>query len=211
MRCAYPHRPARTRRALVGSLALLVAATTGACHHEPSVTKPATALVVGDSLLYLSADAVRTALKEKGWTPVLDPRVGSGINGGYTIDTWPPRVHDLVRASHPDVVFVELGTNGCTGCHSLDAAIDDIMRQLRGVPRVYWLNVRDASPIPDDPEAVNDAIERAPSRWGNLRVIDMNKAFEGHPEWLLSDKIHFNAAGQRELAKLIVDKLPDEN
>jgi lysophospholipase L1-like esterase len=208
---SYPHRPARTRRTVAGGLAVLVALATSACHHEPKVTKPATVLVVGDSLLYLSAEAVRTALTRKGWTPVLDPRIGSGINGGYTIDKWPPRVHDLVRATHPDVVIVELGTNGCTGCQSLDAAIDDIMRELRGVPRVYWLTVRDASPIPDDPRAVNNAIERAPRRWQNLRIIDMNDAFEGHPEWLLPDKIHFNPAGQRALAKLLAGALPDEN
>src|SRR5689334_245854 len=123
MTFAYPHRPVRTRRRLAAGLALLVAVGATGCHHEPRVTKPATALVVGDSLLYLAANDVRSALKEKGWHAVVDARVGSGINGGFTIDKWPPRVRDLVRATHPDVVFVELGTNGCTGCQSLGAAI----------------------------------------------------------------------------------------
>jgi lysophospholipase L1-like esterase len=188
-----------------------VAVLATACHHQPRVTEPATALVVGDSLLYLAATDVRSALQEKGWKPVVDARVGSGIDGGFTIDKWPPRVHDLVRAAHPDVVFVELGTNGCSGCHSLDAAIDDIMRELRGVPRVYWVNVKENSPIPPDPKAVNTAIDKAPQRWGNLRVLDLNGLFEGHAEWLLPDHIHFNAAGQREFATLLAGALPDEN
>jgi lysophospholipase L1-like esterase len=210
MALAYPHRPARTRRGLAAGLALFVAVVATGCHHEPRVTKPATAVVVGDSLLYLAATDVRSALKEKGWHPVVDARVGSGINGGFTIDKWPPRVRDLVRAAHPDVVFVELGTNGCTGCQSIGAAIDDIMRELRGVPRVYWVNVKDDSPIPANPEAVNVAIDKAPQRWGNLRVLDMNTLFAGHPQWLLSDHIHFNRIGQRKFAELVAGALPDE-
>jgi lysophospholipase L1-like esterase len=187
---------------------LAAALLVTACGDDFDVTKPAVALVVGDSLLYQSAPHVREALEDKGWVPVLDARPGSGIGGGLSIGSWPDRVAELVRATKPDAVIVELGTNGCEGCASLDRAIDELMRPLRDVPRVYWLNVKEQGPIPPDPEAVNAALERAADRWDNLRIVDMNEEFADRPE-LLSDGVHFTAEGERVFAELVADLLPD--
>jgi lysophospholipase L1-like esterase len=192
-----------------GALLFLVL-LLGACHDAPKITKPATVVVVGDSLLYQSIGPLQQALRQRGWVPVTDGRPGSAIVGGFSISSWPERIKELVRAANPDVVVVELGTNGCGDCASIDAGIDAVMAPLRKVPRVYWVNVKDYSPIPPDPKAINDALERATDRFGNLRIIDMNKRFAGHPELLQSDRIHFDTPGQRAFAQLVASALPDE-
>src|SRR4051794_18163516 len=175
----------------------------------PHVTPPATGLVVGDSLVYQSANALRDQLRARGWTPVLDARIGSGILGGYTIDKWPPRIAQLVCAANPDVVVVVLGTNGCgLPCSSPAAAIDTDMALLRDVPFVYWVNVKENSPIPPKPHAINAALEQAKHRWDNLHVIDMNARFDDHRDLLRSDRIHFNRKGVLVFTELVIDALP---
>jgi lysophospholipase L1-like esterase len=206
----YPGRRSRTQAARGARflLALTAALLITGCGDDFDVTKPAVALVVGDSLLYQSAPEVKAALEDKGWVPAMDARPGSGISGGFSIGGWPERVAELVRATKPDVAIVELGTNGCQGCESLDRAIDAVMRPLRDVPRVYWLNVKEYSPIPPDPKAVNDALERAHERWDNLRIVDMNDEFADKRD-LLSDGVHFTREGERLFAELVEDQLPD--
>jgi hypothetical protein len=111
-----------------------------------------------------------------------------------------------MRDKKPDVVVVELGTNGCE-CLSVAQSIDAVMRQLRSVPRVYWVNVREEATIPENPSAINNAIESAEDRWSNLDVIDFDEHFRGHADWI-KDFVHPNERGNQEFAKLIADALP---
>jgi lysophospholipase L1-like esterase len=172
------------------------------------IRKPVTALFVGDSLLWESQVDVARLARTAGWLPVIDGRPGSAIDGGVTISAWPPRIDALARFTNPDVAVVELGTNPCSNCPSLAAAIDADLAPLRQVSHVYWVNIKDYSKIPPDPNAVNDAITAATKRWPNLHVIDLNDAFRGHSAWLASDDIHFTDAGNAAFASLIVDALP---
>jgi lysophospholipase L1-like esterase len=190
--------------------ALLFALVLSGCHDGPKVTKPATVVVVGDSLLYQSGVPLQRALKQRGWTAVLDGRPGSGIIGGFSIGSWPERIAALVRVAKPDIVVVELGTNGCTGCRSVAAGIDAVMAPLHDIERVYWVNVKENSPRPPHPKAVNAAIENAKHRFKNLRIIDMNKRFDDHPGLLMSDHIHFDTAGIAAFVELVADTLPNE-
>jgi lysophospholipase L1-like esterase len=204
MTSAYPPRRPRTRLTLIAVVAL----AAGACG-DPWPSNPAVAVVVGDSLLFQSTHDVERALESKGWLPVVDGRPGSTITGGSSIDRWDDRITDLVRAVDPDVVVVELGTNGCGDCGSIRGRIDSVMRRLTSVERVYWVNVKEQSPIPPDPVAMNEAIEAATGRWNNLDVIDMNERFANRPALLQADQIHFSVAGQRVFADLIADAVPD--
>jgi lysophospholipase L1-like esterase len=115
-----------------------------------------------------------------------------------------------VQTTKPDVVVVELGTNGCGSCYTIDAGIDAVMRELASVRTVYWVNVKDNSPIPPDPPAVNAALQRATTRYTNLHIIDMNRRFASHPELLLPDRIHFNYVGIGVFARMIAAALPNE-
>ncbi len=193
--------------------AVFATSVTACGKHSPAaetlhIRKPGVVLVVGDSLLFQSAKAVEAAGKAAGWRVVVDGRPGSKITGGFSVDSWPAALAALVRTEKPDVAVVELGTNGCGNCTTTAAAIDADLTPLRHLARVYWVNVKENSPIPPDPRAMNAAITDATTRWPNLRVIDMNARFADHPELLQSDHIHFLPAGEVAFAKLVVDSLP---
>jgi lysophospholipase L1-like esterase len=213
MDSTYPSRSGRTRvRIAIGvvvALALVAAGVVVLATRDRGRDGPApTVLVVGDSLLYQSAPTVSKALESRGWHAVIDGRPGSGITGGFSIGSWPDRITDLVKIAKPKVAIVELGTNGCTDCTKYDDGIDRVMQRLRGVPQVYWVNVKLDCPVPPDPGAVNAAINRATKRWKKLRVIDMNSRFYGKPQLLIADRIHFNDAGEKVFAKLLASSLP---
>lgn len=197
------------RRVLVGVLIAMIAVVT-ACQDDVKVTKPATVVVVGDSILRQSAEEVTYALAAAGWRPVIDPRWGSGISGGGpVVASWPETVRNLVHAADPDVAVVELGTNGCGQCSTIPHGIDQLMHEMKSLERVYWLNVKvNSSGYPPDARTINAALERATDRWDNLEIVDMNERFK-NPALLADDQIHLTRRGEVELAKLIVEVLPD--
>ncbi len=175
-----------------------------------AVAQPPKVLVVGDSLLAESRTAVEDAFRARGWQAIVDGRPGSSILGGVTIGSWPARIKELVQRTDPDVVIVELGTNGCGPCASLDAAIDAVMGPLQRVKTVYWVNVKEYSPIPTDPHAINNALAWATLRHPNLHIIDMHKRFAFHPDWLIGDQIHFSYAGIAVFSQMLASALPNE-
>ena len=54
---------------------------------------------------------------------------------------------------------------------------------------------------------MNHEIERAAAKWPEVRIVDLDAAFAGHPEWHLDDGIHFNQAGAQQFAALPVRSL----
>jgi len=202
-----------SRHRFRAGLLSLVAATmllASACGDDIEITRPAAVLLVGDSILAQASDELSAALRDEGWHPIVDSRPGSAISGEVIVpEGWPERISNLVRVSKPDVVVVELGTNGCGSCPSLAAGIDGVMEELHGVERVYWLNVKEHAPIPERPAALNEALDAATDRWDNLEVLDMNERFGDDPALTLADDIHLSPEGVHVLAQLVVDALPD--
>lgn len=173
------------------------------CSGEPS--PPGTVLLAGDSLLWQSRPAVDRALSDDGWTVQTWAVPGAGITGGGspTVD-WPTRMHGLVDEHDPEIVVVELGTNGCgPACPSVPEAIDGIMREVADVPVVLWLDVREDAPQPPERAEINDALQEATGRWENLTVLSMDEWFRGHPQLLDSDNIHLSSRGQQVMATRI--------
>ncbi|HET9730611.1 MAG TPA: GDSL-type esterase/lipase family protein [Acidimicrobiia bacterium] len=183
-------------------------AVVAGCSSRPEVRAPASVLVVGDSITFQSTADVRTALRVAGWTVSVDGRPGSRVTGGYTIGSWPARLAADVHPTPPDVVVIELGTNGCGFCTTDAEGIDSVMATLREVPRVYWLNVRLHAPATPDPAAFNRALDAATSRWHNLHVIDMNGRFDDNAKLVSFDHTHLTTAGERVFADMIVHALP---
>jgi len=179
-----------------------------ACSDRPTIHAPASVLVVGDSILDFSKVDVAKTLEHAGWTPTVDGRRGSRVTGGFTIGSWPAELARRVAQSKPDVVVVELGTNGCGFCKTDADGINAVMRSLRSVRRVYWLNVRIHAPIPDDPAGFNRALQQARLRWPNLHVIDMNKKIGDDPKLILADHVHPTPAGEQAIADMIEAALP---
>ena len=160
-------------------------------------------LLIGDSLLTHSRDAVEKVLVHDHW----DPR--EAALPGTSIEAWATPTASLVANAKPDVVVVELGTNDCIfkHCRDLAGSIDALMRNIGSVDLVLWLNVQRAPSHPEFSGEVNAAINAAADRWSNLSVVDLASTFDGHPEWHIPDGLHFNPQGQYQLALLIADAL----
>ena len=194
-------------RTVLAAFAAIVLA--GACSSaRATIDRPARVEVFGDSIAAESAPQLGVELTRAGWVPYVDGHGGSAITGGLTVGSWPREIQQELTRFRPNVVVIELGTNGCSCGSNLATGIDDVMRVLRGVNRVYWINVRVGAPIPSQPVAINDAIENATDRWPNLHVIDMNRRFRHSPELITADHIHLNTPGIAVFAEMIVSALP---
>jgi len=166
-------------------------------------------LVIGDSIVNLSASDVRQDLAVDGWQPVVVGRPG------LSTEAWEPLVGADAALARPSVAVVELGTNDCdTSCNDLGPAIDSIVGTLvqHGARAVLWLNVQTGltnippgAPrvYPAHADYVNYALEQAAVRWPQLQIVDFRDFFQNHPQWHLADGLHPNATGQEELASLI--------
>jgi lysophospholipase L1-like esterase len=189
------------------AIVIISAAVIGGCSSRPVVDAPATAVLVGDSILAGAETEVTSALQRHGWTVHVEAVGGSAIMGVWPTLSWPQRIEALVREQRPKVVVVQLGTNGC-GCPRAADGIEEVMERLRSVPRVYWVNVREDAPTPANPAAMNDALDDAQDQWSNLNVINLDKRFRSHTDWVRDDRVHPTQRGNNALAELIADALP---
>jgi hypothetical protein len=196
------------RRALIVAVIVALTVLTATAHAGEQVSGDRV-LVIGDSILHLSATDVTQALTGAGWQPVVDGRPG------LSIEAWEPLVGPDASIARPNIAVVELGTNDCdTTCNDLSPAIDDIVEQLieHGAGAVLWLNVQTGPTTihpgpprvyPAHADYVTYALEQAAVRWPQLQIVDLRDFFGPHPAWHLSDGLHPNAIGQQELASLI--------
>lgn len=190
-----------TSCALVVAIVAIVSGCGGS-----SAPAGARVLVVGDSITAMSREPITTALERNGWLPTVEAL------GGTDIAFWRHRAATFVRAVDPQAVVVELGTNQRGGEQQVRRVVDAVMRGLRRVTTVYWLNVQEgkrigARSVPPNPAAVNRALETAQLRWENLQVLDLNGYFADHPAWHAPDGVHPNAEGQRAIGRFVADNL----
>jgi lysophospholipase L1-like esterase len=179
---------------------------------EPRFSKGSKVVLIGDSIAYQADSQVEAALKQEGWRVEVDAVPGATITGGGFADVdWVSRIRDIVRGGPPDVVVVELGTNGCGDCSKPRDGIDQIMQELRLVRLVLWLNVRTDAPIPQPApktaRQINRALDEAADRWRNLRIVDMNGFFEDHPDLISADRVHPTSEGQFAFGLFIAQHL----
>ncbi len=184
------------------------AVAAAACASRPVVDRPARVALFGDSILAESDPRLVAAFTADGWIPFVDGHGGTAMSGGPGVPSWPVEMQRQLQRFRPNVVVVELGTNGCSCGNDLDHGIDTVMDVLRGVRRVYWVNVRQGAPTPDDAVAINKALDRAVDRWRNLHVIDMNRRFRNAPQLIDTDRVHLNPSGVEVFTQLILDALP---
>ena len=176
---------------------------------RPHVARRQGVLLVGDSIFHDARAQLTGSLSKRGWRPTVRAVPATTIRGGgfYPVD-WQRDFTAQIGLLQPAVVVAELGTNGCgTPCPSTAAAIDRNMRALRRVRIVVWLDVREAAPIPPNPNEINDALEAAQLRWPNLRILDINRWFHDHPELIGPDNVHPTETGDLALALFVADAL----
>jgi hypothetical protein len=183
----------------IGTVALLAFALW-ATNRAPS--PPGNVLLVGDSLFFQSADELTQMVEADGWTVDVQAGIGSGIEGGGLLpDEWAVHLAPIVEEKDPEVVVIELGTNGCgPSCDGLGPEIDAVLHSVERADVVVWLTVRTA-PGPDAPQLINHEIEAAQNRWDNLVVAPMHQWFAGRSDLIDPDNVHLNAAGQSHLAQ----------
>jgi hypothetical protein len=182
---------------LLGAFALFVVVNYG---DGPS--PPGNLLVVGDSLTAQSQTQIKRVLEADGWDVTVVAEPGSGIAGGgqRNVD-WSSIVHHHVAKLDPELVYIELGTNGCgPGCSSLSGEIDSLLEEVDQVPVVLWLDVRTNVPLPNvNPHDVNHQLVAATQRYPNLTTLDFDKWGAEEP-LLVGDAVHFNVSGQVVMA-----------
>jgi lysophospholipase L1-like esterase len=182
---------------LLGAFALFVGVNQG---NGPS--PPGNLLVVGDSLTAQSGGQIKRVLNADGWSVTLVAEPGSGIAGGGQRDVdWSQILHERVAELDPEIVYIELGTNGCgPGCTTLAGEIDALLDEVTSVPVVLWLDVRTNVPLPNaDPHDVNDALTAASQRYPNMTPLDFDDWGAEEP-LLVGDAVHFNVSGSVVMA-----------
>jgi len=181
-------------------LTMVLTASLLSCGDDrPSLdlAKGSRVLVIGDSITFQSTSSLRFVITGAGLKPDIYAMPGAAINGAPLVD-WPKKIGELVAKDHPRAVVVELGTNGCGYCRSDRQGIDSVMRPLRDVPDVLWIDTRTDAPIPKDADAINHALRDAADRWHNLTVVDFDDLVSADD--IGPDHIHLDKGGQGHFA-----------
>jgi hypothetical protein len=155
---------------------------------RPLPVSVGSAYAVGDSIMI---DISRDLAADVNSVTV-DGQVGRSWGAGVSI------LNGLrVSGRMPQVVIVELGTNG-----PVDATqFDQMMQACGGAKRVVFTTVR----VPRWWEGpVNDTLRNGVARYPGVAVLaDWYTYSAGHPEWFSPDGYHVPPAGAVRLASLI--------
>jgi hypothetical protein len=164
----------------------------------PRPTRTAPALpgtgvtAVGDSVMLASASALRARL----------PGIAISAQIGRQMSTATQIVATLRSNGRlGSVVVIDLGTNG----EFTQSTLARLMDTIGPTRKVVLLTVYEPRSWQD---AVNGAIESAPSHWSNVTVVDWHAAIAHRQQLLWTDHIHPRPAGAKLYAQLVTAALP---
>lgn len=101
------------------------------------------------------------------------------------------------------IAVFALGTNGLV----TDEAIDSLMATVDSDRIAVFVNTRSPQPWV---QATNEAIARAPERYGNARVVDWYGYSAGRNDLFDGDGTHLSASGAREYIDLVYQSVKDD-
>jgi hypothetical protein len=111
------------------------------------------------------------------------------------------------RQNHPGRIcwIIALGTNDSSSSSSpSDPERFDMMMEVIGNDPVLWVNVWYDSTREGYQEqnalAWNSLLIEKKKSHPNMKIFDWATIAKSHPEWFISDKIHFNSNGARQRA-----------
>jgi lysophospholipase L1-like esterase len=146
---------------------------------------------IGDSVMVGAAGELQRAIGN----PAIDAAVGRQAAG--VIDILQGR-RDAGQLG--DVVVIHIGSNGTFSTEQFD----EMMRVLKDVPRVVFVNVK----VPRTWEQPNNAVlADGVRRYPNTVLVDWHAASVGRPELFVEDGYHLQPEGQRLYADLIAAQL----
>ena len=149
-------------------------------------------LVIGDSL---TVEATDQGLSRDGWD--IDARDGRTTPEGIEV----AENHDARRYER---VIVALGTNDEDDEATYARRVDQMMKVLGPEPDVVWVNVDAHTPELASRRAVNQAIQAATDRHGNLRLGDWDDyvtTVDGFDDMRAGDGVHYAPEGSEVRAR----------
>jgi hypothetical protein len=151
------------------------------------------AFFVGDSVMLGAKVAIESALRP--WHVTVDAVVGRSTVAG--LEVLPAR-----RNAIRDVAVVQLGTNDGASLAPYALHVDEIMRELRDVPVVIWLTIREARRYY---AGTNATLRRTLRAYPNAFVADWN-AYAPAPG-MYGDGLHLRPSGAAAMARLVHDAI----
>lgn len=180
--------------------AVVVAVTAmlalSACQPAPPAQR--SAVILSDSILVGSDGSLAGVLRDKGWDVHFDAKVARPT------DT----IAELVRANRgrlTDTLVVSSGANDAGNTATFRARVDAVLDAAAGVPRIYWLTIRE---VRDYYPAANQVLRDAAASHPNLTIVDWNAASAGGG-LTAADGLHLNGAGTKRISELIVAAVTD--
>jgi hypothetical protein len=151
-------------------------------------------VVIGDSVILGAQADLYARLGFAGWNI-------TAFAAAESFFTWnAPALVDQLRPFMGEVVVIELGPNDAADLGLFSASIDQVMAHLQGIPRVYWVNMRQFRPwVP----AANAEIAAAATRFPNLRVIDWDARSTPDLFTVGSDGLHLPPYGRAAMAEVV--------
>ena len=101
-------------------------------------------------------------------------------------------------------MIIHLGNNGPVS----NADVDDVMRELAGVPDVLLVTVRVNTSWQN---SVNQTLHEAAARYPTVKLVDWYAYSAGHSDWFGGDGTHFRTdtgPGANGYADLLVGSIP---
>ena len=177
--------PRATLTFLVAIASLFAIAGT-ACSDEPPK-----ASVYGDSLLVDGQDAVKNGA-------AADARVTLKAYPGADLPVWDKEI----RETKPSRLVLALGTN--------DARLQatgpwkDLLSFLPPSTCIVWPRTY---PATDQIKQFDADMDQLLASHPNVHVIDWASEVAAHPEYLVEDHVHYNAAGEAAYAEMLVSAI----
>jgi peptidoglycan/LPS O-acetylase OafA/YrhL len=142
---------------------------------------------IGDSVMVGAAGELMRAIKN----PEIDAEVGRQAADAVAI-----LQQRRAAGKLGDVVVVDIGNNGPLSTEQFD----EMMRELSGVRKVVFVNVKVPRPWE---QTNNDVLAEGVQRYPNAVLLDWHAASAGRPELFVPDGFHLEFEGQQLYADLI--------
>ncbi len=168
--------------------------------------KGARVLVIGDSHVRKAASAVKTELKNSGWTPTVRCWGGKRLDWGKEQIARAKKLNQL-----PDNVVIALGTNDMRWIdrqvtRTRMAALID---QIGPKRNIYWVDTyaRNADRFTKAKQTwFNEEVQKLARKHPNVHVVPFGSGAKTSGVRFV-DGLHFRAVDYRSMAKLIAEEL----
>jgi GDSL-like lipase/acylhydrolase family protein len=193
------------RRALAVAALLALCAFAGCGGTERTHSRNERVLIVGDSNVFNSTNAIHDDLSDAGFEPIVHGYPGFGLADFDRY--WNVVLRELLEED-PAIVVVALGTNDTVSAAALEQVpgrIDQMMGRI-GDREVIWITVANFRPGGVTPTAgaeVNKDLLAAAARWKNLTLLDWAAVIEADPSVLAPDRLHWSPRGRQRYAAMI--------